>query len=67
MQSGLVPIPIARSTQKQKAFVTDGIESAIRQARAVAGGKDIKLGGASPVQQPLAAGLCDEILIHLAR
>ena len=29
-------------------FVTDGIASAIRQARAVAGGKDIKLGGASP-------------------
>lgn len=47
-------------------FVTDGIESAIRQARAVAGVKDIKLGGASPGQQALAAGLCDEILIHLA-
>jgi dihydrofolate reductase len=47
-------------------FVTDGIESAIRQARAVAGGKDIKLGGASPGKHALAAGLCDEILIHLA-
>jgi len=47
-------------------FVTDGIESAIRQARAVAGAKDIKLSGASPGQQALAAGLCDEILIHLA-
>jgi dihydrofolate reductase len=47
-------------------FVTDGIESAIRQARAVAGGKDIKLGGASPGQQALEAGLCYEILIHLA-
>jgi dihydrofolate reductase len=47
-------------------FVTDGIESAIRQAREVAGGKDNKLGGASPGQQALAAGLCDEILIHLA-
>jgi dihydrofolate reductase len=47
-------------------FVTDGIESAIRQARAVAGGKDIKLGGASPGKQALAAGLVDEILIHLA-
>jgi dihydrofolate reductase len=44
-------------------FVTDGIASAIRQARAVAGGKDIKLGGASPGQQSLKAGLCDEILI----
>ena len=47
-------------------FVTDGIESAIDQARAVAGGKDVKLGGASPGKQALAAGLCDEILIHLA-
>jgi dihydrofolate reductase len=47
-------------------FVSDGIESAIRLARAVAGGKDIKLGGASPAKQALAAGLCDEILVHLA-
>jgi dihydrofolate reductase len=47
-------------------FVTDGIASAIRQARAVAGGKDIKLGGASPGKQALAAGLCDEIVVHLA-
>ena len=47
-------------------FVTDGIASAIRQARAVAGGKDIKLGGASPCKQALAAGLCDEILVHVA-
>lgn len=47
-------------------FVTDGIESAIRQARAVAGHKDIKLGGASPGKEALAAGLCDEILIHIA-
>jgi dihydrofolate reductase len=47
-------------------FVTDGIESAIQKARAVAGGKDIKLGGASPCKQAMAGGLCDEILIHLA-
>jgi dihydrofolate reductase len=47
-------------------FVTDGIGSAIEQARVVAKGKDIKLGGASPGKQALAAGLCDEILIHLA-
>jgi len=47
-------------------FVTDGIESAIGRARSVAGGKDIKLGGASPGKQALAAGLCDELLIHLA-
>ncbi|MEO5806587.1 dihydrofolate reductase family protein [Devosia sp.] len=47
-------------------FVTDGIASAIDQARAVANGKDIKLGGASPGKQALAAGLCDEILVHIA-
>jgi dihydrofolate reductase len=47
-------------------FVTDGIESAIRQAKAVAGGKDIKLQGASPGKAALAAGLVDEILVHVA-
>ncbi|MDB5542665.1 MAG: deaminase-reductase protein [Devosia sp.] len=47
-------------------FVTDGIASAIEQARAVAGDKDIKLGGASPGKQALAAGLCDEVLVHVA-
>jgi len=47
-------------------FVTDGIASAIRQARGVAGGKDIKLQGASPGKHALAEGLCDEIVIHLA-
>jgi dihydrofolate reductase len=47
-------------------FVTDGIASAIRQSQEVAGGKNIKLGGASPGKQALAAGLCDEIVVHLA-
>ncbi|MDT7817170.1 MAG: hypothetical protein QOJ42_7086, partial [Acidobacteriaceae bacterium] len=43
-----------------------GIASAIRQSQEVAGGKNIKLGGASPGKQALAAGLCDEIVVHLA-
>jgi dihydrofolate reductase len=47
-------------------FVTDGIASAIRQAKAVADGKDVKLGGASPGKAALAAGLVDEILVHIA-
>ena len=47
-------------------FVTDGIASAVRQARAVADGKHVRLGGASPAQPALKAGICDEILIHLA-
>jgi dihydrofolate reductase len=47
-------------------FVTDGIESALAQARQAAGGKDVTLGGgASVVQQYLAAGLLDEIEIHV--
>ena len=47
-------------------FVTDGIASAIEKARAVAKGKNIGLGGASPGKQALAAGLCDEIIVHVA-
>jgi dihydrofolate reductase len=47
-------------------FVTDGIESAIRKAKAVAGGKNVKLGGTAPGKQALAAGLVDEILVHVA-
>jgi len=46
-------------------FVTDGIESAIEQASAAAGGKDVSLMGAAAVQQALRAGLLDEIEIHL--
>lgn len=42
-------------------FVTDGIESAIRQAKAVAGDKDVSLASASILQQALKAGLVDEI------
>lgn len=46
-------------------FVTDGIESAIKQAKAAAGKKHVKLGGASPGKQALRLGLVDEIYIHL--
>ena len=47
-------------------FVTDGIESALEQARAAAGVQDVSLGGgASAVQQYLAAGLLDEILVSV--
>jgi dihydrofolate reductase len=48
-------------------FVTDGIESALRQARAAAGGARVAIGGgAEIVQQYLAAGLIDELRIHIA-
>jgi dihydrofolate reductase len=47
-------------------FVTDGIESALERARVSAGGKDVSLGGgADVVQQYLAAGLLDEMVISL--
>ncbi len=47
-------------------FVTDGIESALEQAKEAAAGKDVSLaGGASVVQQYLAAGLLDEMLISV--
>jgi len=42
-------------------FVTDGIESAIRQAKAAAGDKDVVVCTASILQQCLKAGLMDEI------
>jgi dihydrofolate reductase len=48
-------------------FVTDGIEAAVEQARAVANGKDVLLaGGVSIAQQALAAGLADEVVLHVA-
>jgi dihydrofolate reductase len=47
-------------------FVTDGIESAILQAKQAAGGKNVSVSSASIVQQCLKAGLLDEIHIDLA-
>ena len=47
-------------------FVTAGIEAALAQARQAAGAKDVSLaGGAKAAQQYLAAGLVDEMEIHL--
>ena len=47
-------------------FVTDGIESAVRQAKAAAGGKSVGVHGADTIQQLLNAGLLDELHIDLA-
>ncbi len=47
-------------------FVTDGIESALEQARAAAGEGDVAIaGGASAARQYLAAGLLDELYLHI--
>src|SRR5438105_5382701 len=46
-------------------FVTEGIRAALEQARAAAGGRDVRLGGGvSTIRQYLRAGLIDEL--HLA-
>ena len=47
-------------------FVTDGLESAVEQAKVVAGEKDVGVVGASLVQQCIRAGLLDEIHVDLA-
>ena len=47
-------------------FVTDGIESAVKQAKAAAGGKSVGVHGADTIQQLLNAGLLDEISVDIA-
>lgn len=47
-------------------FVTDGLESAVRQAKAAAGAKSVGVHGADTIQQLLNAGLLDEISVDIA-
>lgn len=47
-------------------FITDGVESAVRQAKQAAGDKHVGISSASIMQQCLSAGLLDEIHIDLA-
>ncbi len=47
-------------------FITDGVESAIRQAKQAAGDKDVVIATASILQQCLQAGLVDEIHVDVA-
>jgi len=59
--------PVVKDGGTTYHFVTDGVESALVQARAAAGEKDVQLsGGASVAQQYLSAGLLDELNIHVA-
>jgi dihydrofolate reductase len=59
------PQPMAGGTMFH--FVTDGIEAAFERAREAAGDGDISIhGGATTVNQYLAAGLIDEIRLHVA-
>ena len=48
-------------------FVTDGIESALSKAKEAAGNRNVKImGGANTINQYLAAGLIDELWLHIA-
>ncbi|HZB78683.1 MAG TPA: dihydrofolate reductase family protein [Actinomycetota bacterium] len=48
-------------------FVTDGIESALRRAREAAGDADVAImGGATTINQYVAAGLIDELRLHIS-
>ena len=58
---------VAKEGETSYTFVTDGVESAVRQARAAAGEKNVGVaGGANVVQQAIKAGLVDELRLHLA-
>jgi dihydrofolate reductase len=58
--------PVAMEGGTTYHFVTDGPEAALEQARAVPGDADIAIaGGASTVNQYLAAGLLDELRLHI--
>jgi dihydrofolate reductase len=58
------PLTLADTTFE---FVTDGVEAAVERARAVAGERRVAVGGgASVAQQCLAAGLLDELRLHVA-
>jgi dihydrofolate reductase len=59
--------PLVKEGGTTFTFVTGGIESALDQARAAAGDKDVSIGGgANTIQQFLSAGLVDEFQIHIA-
>lgn len=58
--------PLRKQGGTTFAFVSDGIESALAQAKEAAAGKDVSLGGGANVaQQYLAAGLIDELQLNL--
>jgi dihydrofolate reductase len=58
--------PIAFENGTSFTFVTDGIESALEQARAAAGDRDVLVGGGADVgRQYLNAGLLDEVELHV--
>lgn len=59
------PGPAARWGYPLVTYVTDGIESAMAQAKAAAGDRDVQVRGAYTAQRALEAGVLDEVQIHL--
>jgi dihydrofolate reductase len=58
--------PVVKEGGTTYTFVTDGIESALEQARAAAEDRDVFIGGGANVaQQYLKAGLLDELQLHV--
>jgi dihydrofolate reductase len=58
------PPPAARWGYPLVTYVSDGIESAMAQAKAAAGDKDVQVGGGNVAQRALQAGVLDEIQVH---
>jgi dihydrofolate reductase len=58
------PGPAARWNYPKVTYVTDGIESAMVQAKAAAGDRDVQVRGAYTAQRALAAGVLDEVQLH---
>ncbi|AEB46672.1 MULTISPECIES: dihydrofolate reductase family protein [Micromonospora] len=59
--------PVVRKGGTSFTYVTDGVASAVAQARAAAGGKDVAVsGGGTLFRQVLRAGLLDEFELHIA-
>ena len=59
------PGPAARWGYPLVTYVTDGIASAMEQAKAAAGDRDVQVRGAYTGQKALEAGVLDEVQIHL--
>ena len=59
------PGPAARWGYPLVTYVTDGIESAMAQAKAAAGDRNVQVHGAYTAQRALEAGVVDELQIHV--
>jgi dihydrofolate reductase len=58
------PPPPSVASYPSVTYVTDGIESAVAQAKAAAGDRDVLVHGAYTAQRALEAGVLDELQIH---